>query len=144
VAGMPVWAFLLAVWLGHGLLKIRTFLEHRAHVTARARTVIIEDRGPLALLFLNNNFHAVHHMHPSVPWYRLPSVYAGRRDHFRRRNDGYVYRSYAQIFAQYLFRAKDPVPHPLWPSDQAAECRNRTGVVKERHTGLAAAAAQQG
>ena len=46
--------------------KIRTFLEHQAHERARGRTVIIEDRGPLALLFLNNNLHVVHHVHPRV------------------------------------------------------------------------------
>jgi fatty acid desaturase len=114
-AAMPAWAYLLAAWLGHGLLKIRTFLEHRAHEIARARTVVIEDRGPLALLFLNNNLHAVHHMHPQVAWYRLPAVYAANRNHYLRRNDGYVYRNYAQIFRAYLFRAKDPVPHPLMP-----------------------------
>ena len=114
-AAMPWWAYLLAAWIGHGLLKIRTFLEHRAHEAARARTVVIEDRGPLSLLFLNNNFHVVHHMHPAVPWYRLPALYAANRDHYLRRNDGYLYRSYAEIFRAHLFRAKDPVPHPLMP-----------------------------
>lgn len=113
LAAMPLWAYLLAAWIGHALLKIRTYLEHRAHETARARTVIIEDRGPLSLLFLNNNLHAVHHMHPAVPWYNLPALYAANRDHYQRRNDGYVYRSYLDIFRAHLFRAKDPVPHPL-------------------------------
>lgn len=113
-AAIPLWAYLLAVWLGIALLKIRTFLEHRAHERASGRTVIVEDRGPLALLFLNNNLHVVHHMHPEVPWYRLPALYAARRDHYLRRNDGYVYRSYAQIFRDYLWHTKDPVPHPLW------------------------------
>ncbi len=112
-AAMPWWSYLLAAYLGHGLLKIRTFLEHRAHEAARARTVVIEDRGPLALLFLNNNLHVVHHMHPAVPWYRLPAIYSANRDHYLRRNEGYRYRSYAEIFARYLWRAKDPVPHPL-------------------------------
>ena len=115
LAAMPWWAYLLAAWIGHALLKIRTFLEHRAHESARARTVIVEDCGPLALLFLNNNLHVVHHMHPNVPWYRLPAIYAANRDHYQRRNDGYVYRSYLDIFRSYLFRAKDPVPHPLMP-----------------------------
>ena len=115
VAAMPWWAYLLAAWIGHGLLKIRTFLEHRAHEAARARTVVIEDRGPLSLLFLNNNFHVVHHMHPAVAWYKLPKLYAERKAHYLRRNDGYLYRSYAQVFAQYLLRTKDPVPHPVWP-----------------------------
>lgn len=115
-AAMPWWGYLVAAWIGHALLKIRTYLEHRAHETARARTVVIEDRGPLALLFLNNNLHVVHHMHPAVPWYRLPALYAANRDHYLRRNDGYIYRSYADIFRAHLFSAKDPVPHPLMPA----------------------------
>ncbi|MDT8854102.1 fatty acid desaturase [Paracoccaceae bacterium Fryx2] len=114
LAPMTGWAYLAAAWIGHGLLKIRTFLEHRAHDLARARTVIIEDRGPLAFLFLNNNLHVVHHMHPDAPWYRLPALYAANRAHYQRRNDGYVYRSYAEVFRKYLLRAKDPVPHPLY------------------------------
>jgi fatty acid desaturase len=113
VAAMPWWAYLLAAWIGHGVLKIRTYLEHRAHDICRARSVIVEDKGPLALLFLNNNFHAVHHAHPQVAWYKLPALYAAQTGHFQRRNDGYVFRSYAQIFRAYLFRVKDPVPHPL-------------------------------
>lgn len=112
-AAMPFWAYLGAAYIGHGLLKIRTFLEHRAHELARARTVIVEDRGPLALLFLNNNLHVVHHMHPNVPWYRLPALYAANRAHYQRRNEGYVYRSYWQVFRAHILRAKDPVPHPL-------------------------------
>lgn len=137
--------YLLAAWVGHGLLKIRTFLEHRAHEAARARTVVIEDRGPLALLFLNNNLHVVHHMHPKVPWYRLPKLYAANRTHYLRRNDGYVYRSYAQIFGLHLLRAKDPVPHPIWTgSGKAAEERAGAGIVEERHTGLAMPVPQQG
>lgn len=114
-AAMPWWGYLLAAWIGHGLLRIRTFLEHRAHEAARARTVIIEDRGPLSVLFLNNNFHAVHHMHPAVPWYRLPAVYRANRAHYLRRNDGYLFASYTEVFRSFLLRAKDPVAHPLWP-----------------------------
>lgn len=112
---MPVWAFVLSAYIGLSLLKIRTFLEHRAHEKSRARTVIIEDRGPLAFLFLNNNLHVVHHMNPSAPWYRLPTLYREGKDRYLACNEAYVYRSYAQIFRQYLLRAKDPVPHPLWP-----------------------------
>ena len=119
--GMPLWAYLLAVYLGTALLKIRTYLEHRAHEAFRARTVVIEDRGPLSYLFLNNNFHVVHHMHPTLPWYELPALYASRRAHYLRRNEAYVYHSYGQIIRQYFWHAKDPVPHPIWPvrRDQA-------------------------
>lgn len=129
VAQMPVWAYLVAAYLGYGLLKIRTFLEHRAHEAFRARSVIVEDRGPLALLFLNNNLHVVHHMHPQAPWYRLPALYRANRDHYLRRNDGYVFRSYGQVFAQYLFRAKEPVPHPIWPHMQGASSGPRDAAI---------------
>ena len=112
---MPAWAYLIACYAAMSLLKIRTFLEHRAHERASGRTVVIEDRGPLALLFLNNNYHAVHHMHPKVAWYLLPGLYARNRAHYLARNDGYVYRGYGQIFRAYLLRAKDSVAHPLWP-----------------------------
>ncbi len=111
---MPLWAYVIACYGGLSILKIRTFLEHRAHERASGRTVVIEDRGPLAFLFLNNNLHVVHHMHPRVAWYRLPGVYEADPDRYLRRNDGYRYRSYAEIFGQYFLRPKDPVPHPLW------------------------------
>ena len=114
-SAMPIWAFVLAAYLGLSLLKIRTFLEHRAHEKARARTVIIEDRGPLAFLFLNNNLHAVHHRNPSAPWYRLPALYAQERARYLEDNEAYVYRSYGEVFRRHFLRAKDPVPHPLWP-----------------------------
>lgn len=113
-APMPLWAYLLAAYGGFSILKIRTFLEHRAHERASGRTVVIEDRGPLAFLFLNNNLHVVHHMHPKAPWYRLPGLWAGNREKYLARNDGYYYRSYAEIFARHFLRPKDPVPHPLW------------------------------
>ena len=111
---MPAWAYAAAAYGAMSILKIRTFLEHQAHEKARGRTVIIEDRGPLAFLFLNNNLHVVHHMHPKVPWYRLPALYAQNRDRYRAWNRGYVYRSYGEVFRRHLLRAKDPVPHPLW------------------------------
>jgi len=115
VASIGWGAYLAAAYLGFGLLKIRTFLEHRAHESPRGRTVIVEDRGPLALLFLNNNLHAVHHRHPRVAWYRLPALYRAERERFLAMNHGYRYRSYAQVLRRHLWRAKDPVPHPLHP-----------------------------
>jgi fatty acid desaturase len=115
---MPLWALVVSAYLSLAILKIRTFLEHRAHERARARTVIIEDRGILAFLFLNNSLHAVHHIHPRVAWYRLPGVYFGNKARYLERNDSYVYRSYAEVFRRYFLTAKDPVPHPLWKSPE--------------------------
>ncbi len=113
----PFLAILFAAYLAISVLKIRTFLEHRAHENCSARSVIIEDRGFLALLFLNNNFHAVHHKCPKLAWYNIPANYAAHKAEYLLENDGYRYLSYRQIFSQYFFKNKDQVPHPLWSSE---------------------------
>lgn len=119
VSSMPVWAYLIAVYFGLSILKIRTYLEHRAHEVSRGRTVIIEDRGILAFLFLNNNFHSVHHMHPDVAWYELPALYESAKERYLAVNEGYRYSSYAEVIRTYFFKTKEPVAHPLWSSDQS-------------------------
>lgn len=115
ISELPLWAYGVAVYLSHAILKIRTFLEHRAHDHARCRSVIIEDHGLLSLLFLKNNLHAVHHICPNIPWYQLDSHYLARRDYFLNRNGGYAYRSYADVARRHFFHAKDPVPHTHLP-----------------------------
>ena len=114
VGSMPVWAYLIAAYIGLAILKIRTFLEHQAEEHASHRTVVIEDRGLLALLFLNNNLHIVHHMHPGVAWYKLPALYFDNNARYLQRNGGYVYRSYAEIFRLHFWHVKDDVAHPFW------------------------------
>lgn len=114
LSALPIWAYLLACYGALSVLKIRTFAEHRAHADPTARTVIIEDRGPLAFLFLNNNLHVIHHLHPRVPWYRLPRLYTQARGHFIAQNQGYVFNSYRDLAGRFWRRTKDPVAHPLW------------------------------
>ncbi|PWJ17462.1 fatty acid desaturase [Jannaschia seohaensis] len=126
---VPLWAYLGGCWLAMSILRIRTFLEHRAAHAPRERSVIIEDRGPLALLFLNNNFHAVHHARPTLPWYRLPAAYAAERETVLRRNGGYRYTSYWPVFRDHLLRAKDPVPHPFWHSGNRTTARQDAAAV---------------
>ncbi|MEL7300287.1 MAG: fatty acid desaturase [Pseudomonadota bacterium] len=114
LAPLPLWAYLVAAYGGLSLLKIRTFCEHQAHEQAGGRSVIIEDRGPLSLLFLNNNLHVVHHLHPGVPWYDLPGQFARNRATYLETNAHYRFASYGEVFRRHFLRAKDPVPHPLW------------------------------
>ena len=110
-------AYLMAAYVGLSLLMIRTYLEHQAAESPEARTVIVERGGPLALLFLNNNLHAVHHERPSVPWYRIPAIYRAERARYLARSGDYRYRSYLEVFRRYLFAPKEPV---LWPLDPQA------------------------
>lgn len=128
-SAMPFWAYALAAYLGLSALKLRTFLEHQAHESARGRTVVIEDRGPFAWLFLNNNYHVVHHMHPKVPWFQLPGLFRSNRDKYLRRNRGYYYRSYGEVIRLHLFRRKDPVAHPIWRGDN-----RQSPLPKRRHS----------
>lgn len=111
---MSLTSYLIAAYLGLSLLKIRTFLEHRAHETPDGRTVVITDNGLLSFLFLNNNLHFVHHTHPAIPWYKLPQKFDQDKERYLGDNDGYQYKSYKEIFARYFLKPKDPVPHPLW------------------------------
>ena len=101
------------------LLKVRTFLEHRAHEKPRARTVVIEGQGLWSFLFLNNNFHVVHHMHPTVSWYKLPRLYHGNRDHYLRRNQGY----FLQVIPAFsLNTSLRPKIRSRTPSGREGEC----------------------
>lgn len=130
-----VLAYLIAAYLAMSVLKIRTFLEHTAHERVAARSVVIEDRGPLALLFLNNNFHATHHAYPQLVWHALPAKFRANRDYYLKRNGHYWFRSYGEVFARFFFVAKDPVAHPLWPSaDQQYRHHGPAGgqVARER------------
>ena len=65
---------------------VRSFHEHRAVDDAPQRTVINEAGWFWRLLFLNNNYHAVHHDLPGVPWFALGTVYHRRRDGLCRAN----------------------------------------------------------
>jgi fatty acid desaturase len=73
--GMPVYAYLGAVYFAFSLLAVRSFGEHQWAEAPAHRTVIIE-RSRLGWLFLNNNLHLVHHSHPGLPWYALPAARA--------------------------------------------------------------------
>lgn len=118
-SGTSLWMYLGACYVAMSVLKIRTFLEHQAHDRVSGRTAIVEDRGILGFFFLNNNLHVVHHMHPTVAWYKLWAIYRAKRERYVTRNGGYVLASYGTVFRRYMWRGKDHVAHPLWhkPTD---------------------------
>lgn len=112
VLGIPFWLYLIVpCWIGQSIIAIRTYAEHQWHETPEGRTIIVE-RSPLSLLFLNNNLHLVHHKLPTAPWYRLPKLFAERRDEWVALNKGYVFPGYVAMARTWLFKAKEPVAHP--------------------------------
>jgi fatty acid desaturase len=108
--GLSLWVYALCfVWPGTSLLLIRSFAEHRADADPAARTAVVADFGPLALLFLHNNLHPWHHARPAVPWYRLPALYRADPQAFARAPR---YAGYRDIVARYLLRPHDRLVHP--------------------------------
>ncbi len=95
------------------LSLVRSFAEHRAHPDAQQRSVIVESRGLMALLFLNNNLHALHHAEPGLPWYRLPARFKTRRGELLRANGGYRFSGYGEIMLRYMLWPKERVRHPF-------------------------------
>ena len=113
VCGVPLWQYLLGfAYLGTALTLVRSFAEHKARDHVEQRTAIVEDSPILGLVFLHNNLHVVHHRWPSMPWYRIPRVYAENRDAVLRENGGLVYRGYQEVFRRFLFTAHDALVHP--------------------------------
>jgi len=113
VCGMPLWVYLLCfAYPGMALTSLRSFLEHRAADDPAERTAIVEAEAPLALMFLNNNLHVVHHEAPWLPWYAIPRRYREQRDRILADNGGYFFRGYWEVALRYLLRPKEPVVHP--------------------------------
>lgn len=113
VCDMPLWLFLVGmVYPGQSLALLRSFVEHRPGPDQDSRCAIVEG-GPLTqLLFLNNNFHLVHHVRPGLPWYRIPAAYRADKAGWLTRNGGYRYRGYWDVALGHLFQAKDSPLHP--------------------------------
>jgi fatty acid desaturase len=114
VAGVPFWQYLLGfVYLGTAVALIRSFAEHKADESVEKRTAIVENSPVFGLLFLHNNLHVAHHKWPTVPWYRLPKLYADNRDTLIRDNGGLVYNGYRDVFRRFFLRWHDVPVHPL-------------------------------
>jgi len=113
VCDIPLGAyFLLFVYPGIALTLLRSYGEHVPDRRVAHRTAITEAEAPLALLFLNNNLHVVHHADPRIAWYDLPAAYRAGREAYRRSNGGLVYRGYREIARRFLFARRDGPVHP--------------------------------
>jgi fatty acid desaturase len=116
----------LFAYPGTALTLLRSFAEHQAAADPQHRSVVVETAWPMALLYLNNNLHALHHREPGRPWYELPSRYREQRRAILAANGGYRFRGYAEIIARYLIWAKEAVVHPDSQSNTATGSVGRT------------------
>ncbi|MBI0327387.1 fatty acid desaturase [Burkholderia plantarii] len=113
--GIAWWAYLLAVsWPALSLAMVRSLLEHRAAVHPKARIAINEAGFAMRLLYLNNNYHLVHHDLPGLPWFQLPAAYRMRRDAYLAKCDGFVIEGgYLELLRRYAWRPTDAPEHPF-------------------------------
>jgi fatty acid desaturase len=106
--GMPPWVYLLLVaYPGLGLALLRSFYEHRIAAHPNHRIVINEAAWPWRLLYLNNNYHAVHHAYPGLPWFDIAPLYWKERAHFLRENGGFFVPGYFYLFFHHGLRPVD-------------------------------------
>lgn len=103
---------LLFVWPGLSLTLLRSYAEHRPALRQAHRSAIVEASAPLRLLYLNNNYHAVHHRQPGLAWYELPAAYWANRDAILRDNGGFRYAGYRELLRRFAFRGAGTPAHP--------------------------------
>ncbi|TKC86356.1 aminotransferase [Trinickia terrae] len=134
-AGVPWWYYLLAVaWPALGLAMVRSLYEHRAAPHPKAR-IVINEAGPLMrLLYLNNNYHLVHHDLPELPWFHLPRAYRMRRDAYRSKCSGFVIGGYGELLKRHAWRQTDLPVHPFGHGPAAVSLNGgaRVAVVNGR------------
>lgn len=114
VSEMPLWKYLLCfVYPGISLTLLRSYTEHRWSNDENQRSIIVEGSFVSQLLYLNNNFHWVHHENPALPWQDISKVFKQRRAEILNNNGNFYYQGYLQLFA-HLFKDRwiDPI-HPL-------------------------------
>jgi fatty acid desaturase len=113
VGHMPVWKYYLyVVYPGFSLGLLRAFIEHRWGDRPEERVAIVESNRVFGLLFLWNNLHVVHHLHPSLRWYRIPGVWRRSRGELLALNGYYRFAGYGEIARRWLLR---PVFVPVHP-----------------------------
>jgi len=112
-----------------GLAMLRSLYEHRPGPSPAHRTVINQAGFLWRLLYLNNNYHAVHHAYPELAWYRIPAAYAADREGYHLRNGGFVVPGYLWLIRNFAWKVVDS---PVLARPQSAPKRPVATVPAQR------------
>ena len=113
-AGIGPLRYLLTIcYPALGLAMLRSFYEHRPAQDAAHRVVINEAGLFWRILYLNNNYHAVHHERPDLPWHLLRRFYLEHRAEVLGRNGGFMIPGYLCLVRRFAMTPVDSPIHPL-------------------------------
>ena len=113
-AELSLWIYVTCVvYPALSLTAVRSYAEHQAAENVGARSAIVETHPILALLYLNNNLHIVHHASPATAWYDVPALYRERRAQYLAANENTLFHGYGDIMRRFAFSPKQPLAHPL-------------------------------
>lgn len=103
----PLYYCFVIGYFAVGLAMLRSLYEHRPAVNPAHRTVINEAALPWRLLYLNNNYHVVHHDYPGLQWYKIGAMYRADPERFKARNGGFVVPGYLWLIRHFAWRPVD-------------------------------------
>ncbi|MCU0073393.1 fatty acid desaturase [Pseudomonas koreensis] len=111
---LPIWHYLFLISVPSlSIAMVRSYYEHRPHTQPEQRTVLNEAGWPWRWLFLNLNFHLVHHDLPKLSWYDLPEAYRMRREQWVARSGGFLVQGYGQLWRRHGIKPIDSPQHPF-------------------------------
>ncbi|WP_394788282.1 fatty acid desaturase [Rhodoferax sp.] len=113
-AGIHPLQYLLISYPALGLAMLRSLYEHRPAMRPAHRIAINEASPFWRLLYLNNNYHVVHHETPTMPWYRLRATYLADRSGYLQRNGGFLIPGYGHLMRRF---ALTPIDSPVLPEE---------------------------
>ncbi len=112
-SALPIWKYLLCfVYPGISLTLLRSYTEHRWSNRPGERSIIVEGSPISRLLYLNNNYHWVHHENPGLPWQEVSRVFDQRRDEILQINGQFYYKGYFHMLSRLI---KDRLIDPIHP-----------------------------
>ena len=85
------------------LLSVRSYIEHRSSHYSAHDTVLIEAGWLWRLLFLNNNYHVIHHDLPHLRWYQIHETFTAQKQAWLARAGDYHFSGYGAVFRRFFF-----------------------------------------
>lgn len=107
----PAYYCFVVGYFALGVAMLRSLYEHRPAALPEHRTVVNEASLFWRLLYLNNNYHVVHHAFPGLAWYRIPAVYRAHRAAYQEHNGAFVLPGYLFLIRRFAWRPVDSTIH---------------------------------